>query len=642
MKLRPYQIEAVEALRNNKKGIIAAATGSGKTTMMAASIHEKSHRGKVLVLVHLQHLVIQTAERITNETGLRVGQYFERQNDSYQDFDVLVATWQSLNKLTATDAISKTAFYSINVDEAHHVSGKYFDTVTYFNSEFLHGYTATPYGPGEEILFEVFGDVIYSIDIFELIEKGYLSKFDMKVYRSAVKKLNPELNSEYHQRKDEYIRETERQLRKENRTPKFVHFFKNNKHINEFHEAALKSRTGVYTSMTYKRARDKLLKKFNNESECLNHLYSIRMLDEGVDIPIINGLVFHEHAGNFRTFTQRLGRGLRVYNNAEHITYINQFVDYDDEDTISSLASFQRETETAMNLRKGKEEDYIDYVKIELDKDTYSFLEEYKKRAAEKAEKERISIAYCGRCGRNFFTRKRNLDMLRKGDELLCNSCQPGGGVESTCSTCGEKVVVKQAKYRLYADSNSKIFCSTHSRSKNKSITIKCDYCGEDFEMLKSAYQIKVKNGQKNFYCSSECHRLKSIKKVNCSVCGKEFEMKCGEYNKKIKRGDKFYCIEHKICYKNRTRKSEKVVLIKTLSCVVCGKEEPIKKRTFEMYQKKQTTFLCQEHKYHRQGSIVRCYNCGEEMEVSNVKFNEYHRKGLNFHCPDCKGVIGR
>ena len=229
--LRAYQEEAVEALRNNNTGIVAAATGSGKTTMMASSILEKAAHGKVLVLVHLQHLVIQTAERIAAETGLSVGQYYERCNDSYEDYDVLVATWQSLYKLTSKGSIPADAFYSINVDEAHHVSGKYLDTVTYFESVFLHGYTATPYGPGEEILFDVFGNVIYSIDIFELIEQGYLSKFDMKVYRSAVKKLNPELNGEYHQSKDEYIKETERLLKKEKRTPKIVHFYKNNKHM---------------------------------------------------------------------------------------------------------------------------------------------------------------------------------------------------------------------------------------------------------------------------------------------------------------------------------------------------------------------------------------------------------------------------
>ena len=81
-KLRDYQIDAVQAIMANNSGIISVATGGGKTTIMASAITQLN-ANKQVVFVHKQDLVKQTAKRLSNETNLVVGQYYENQKDDF-------------------------------------------------------------------------------------------------------------------------------------------------------------------------------------------------------------------------------------------------------------------------------------------------------------------------------------------------------------------------------------------------------------------------------------------------------------------------------------------------------------------------------------------------------------------------------
>ena len=156
IKLRDYQLEVIKKLKTNKIGIVSAATGSGKTVMMGESIrfeHQINPTGKTLILVHLIDLVKQTAENIKKQTKLKVGQYYGELKEDVNGNDVTVACYKSMKNAIDNNMVDKNHFYSIKVDECHHVkSPDYQEVVKYFSSEILHGFTATPYGYGEDLI----------------------------------------------------------------------------------------------------------------------------------------------------------------------------------------------------------------------------------------------------------------------------------------------------------------------------------------------------------------------------------------------------------------------------------------------------------------------------------------------------------
>jgi len=314
VKLRKYQQDAVKAIANNPVGIISAATGSGKTTIMAAAIQKQ--QGSALVLVHTRALVNQTVNRLKAETTNRSVGAFYGEDKSGLGHEILVATWQSMIRLNG-----KLQFDHIHVDECHNARGhQYGKLVKSISSLTLHGYTATLHGPGEDAVKAIFGEVIYEIGLFDLIQMGYLSKMKVLV------NVGPIGAKKYNENKFEIIRETT----KNNGTiQKALHFYSQNKRFNEVSKWNLLPRNSYY-AVPGNVGRDKreiVFEAFRREDSRLNHLLANRVLNEGIDLPITNTLIFHECVGDFRTVSQRFGRGLRVYDgNDTDITIIMLFV----------------------------------------------------------------------------------------------------------------------------------------------------------------------------------------------------------------------------------------------------------------------------------------------------------------------------
>jgi superfamily II DNA or RNA helicase len=92
--LRPYQVDAVNSALNATTGFVEAATGSGKTWMVAglASVLNAEEK-RVIVIVPSSDLVSQTAA--TFRLGqLDVGIYSGDKKDVHHM--TVVATWQAL------------------------------------------------------------------------------------------------------------------------------------------------------------------------------------------------------------------------------------------------------------------------------------------------------------------------------------------------------------------------------------------------------------------------------------------------------------------------------------------------------------------------------------------------------------------
>lgn len=177
--LRPYQVEAVNIALETGSGFILAATGAGKTWMIAAICDVMEQNGlRTLVIVPSSDLVEQTTA--TLKFGpIDVGVYSGAKKDL--DHWTVVATWQALqNNPTVVET-----FDALIVDEAHGASAKTIGEL--INNHGRHcayrfGFTGTFPKPkiDQKSLKGAIGDILYEISAADLIRMGYLAQLEIE------------------------------------------------------------------------------------------------------------------------------------------------------------------------------------------------------------------------------------------------------------------------------------------------------------------------------------------------------------------------------------------------------------------------------------------------------------------------------
>ena len=360
---RGVQIEALYELDKSRKdgatkGIVHAATGIGKTYL--AAFDSVSYE-KVLFVAHREEILRQAAEAFHNV----------RPNDSYgfftgdrKDVDVklLFASVASLGR----DEVLKSYFTSdsfdyVVMDECHHsTANQYRRILSFFEPKYLLGLTATPERMDGKSVYELYDfEVPYEITLKEAVNRGVLVPFhyygimDETVDYSALKFVKghyeeKELNAAYleNEKRDQFI---------------FGYFQKYHpKHALGFccsrlhaeHMAKFFSEAGVAARAVYSRGRggiagnvgkeeskgkeetegvaeiesywidrEDAVKKL--ESGELNVLFSVDMFNEGVDIPLVDLVMFLRPTESPIVFLQQLGRGLRKAPGKEYLTVLD-------------------------------------------------------------------------------------------------------------------------------------------------------------------------------------------------------------------------------------------------------------------------------------------------------------------------------
>lgn len=137
--LRPYQIEALEAIETAgvQRAAVVLPTGMGKTVIFAELIARRvaaSHRP--LVLVHRDELAKQAAEKIhALAPHLSIGIVKAERDQHGSEFDVVIASVQTLGRASRRARIPHERFDTIIVDECHHATApSYVDIMTHFGA----------------------------------------------------------------------------------------------------------------------------------------------------------------------------------------------------------------------------------------------------------------------------------------------------------------------------------------------------------------------------------------------------------------------------------------------------------------------------------------------------------------------------
>lgn len=200
-RLRSYQQQWKEAVRKDRDDgysrlLISASGGLGKTSFFAALAKEEweMKNGRTLVLENRDKLVRQTADRIRNETGLDVD--IEMAGSHASPYAVVVvASVQSLARLSRLTGFSSNHFSLIVPDEAHYsLSDSFQRVISYFHygaesivegwvkpkdgtyTPIAHviGTTATPYIGERRNLGELYQRTSVNYSYPKAVEEGWL------------------------------------------------------------------------------------------------------------------------------------------------------------------------------------------------------------------------------------------------------------------------------------------------------------------------------------------------------------------------------------------------------------------------------------------------------------------------------------
>ena len=179
MILRPYQQKLLAdtgaALRQNRKVVVQAPTGSGKTVIMSEMVHRFMDRDmRVLILVprrELAHQVAGTLERFGRYIGvIMAGEERLKGMQTYvASFDTLHArcVQRDIHPLPTADVVI--------VDEAHLALAKTRqDIITAYPHARIIGFTATPARSDGKGLGRMFDELVMGPSVRELVEVGAL------------------------------------------------------------------------------------------------------------------------------------------------------------------------------------------------------------------------------------------------------------------------------------------------------------------------------------------------------------------------------------------------------------------------------------------------------------------------------------
>lgn len=339
LKLRDYQDEAIAALASDlartNRALLVLATGLGKTVVGGEIIgrYVRNHPEQdVLVVAHTKELVNQLERALWRHLPKSVATQVLTSDDPAP----------SLAGLTcATVASALTAILRgwqpglVMVDETHHVGeeGTFDRLLTELYEAQQFGVTATPWRGDAYDIEHRFGPASYKLGIEEGMRRGYLAAVDYRLYvdnidwdvvREAsehsysIKELNSRL---FLPQRDEAVVDALKDAWHSTPSPRAIVFCQTIPHCERMQDLlravpGWSAASAVHNDLPMRVRQQRLL---DFRSGRVPILTAVDILNEGVDVPDVNILVFARVTHSRRIFVQQLGRGLRLRDGKEKV-----------------------------------------------------------------------------------------------------------------------------------------------------------------------------------------------------------------------------------------------------------------------------------------------------------------------------------
>ena len=327
---------------NQNKALLISATGTGKTYASAFAMREMNYK-RVLFLVHRNQLALQARqsyEKVFGKTktmGL-VG-------NGYRDYDsdYVFATRDTLSRDEHLYHYKPNDFNCIILDEAHHSAAQSYQKImNYFKPELWLGMTATPdkreYGE-EKNIYEIFDyQIAYEIRLQQAMEEDLLCPFHYYGI-SDLKMISDDQSIDFNQLVSEervkHIIEQANYYGYSGNRVKGLIFCRNIKEADElskkFNECGYStlSLNGSHSESQRKEAFERLAMDCeSNGLKPLDYIFSVEILNEGVDIVEVNQVIMLRPTQSPIVFIQQLGRGLRKAKGKEYVVILDFIGNY--------------------------------------------------------------------------------------------------------------------------------------------------------------------------------------------------------------------------------------------------------------------------------------------------------------------------
>ena len=328
-KLRDYQIDAIDIIKNNKNSIISLPTGTGKNSIIIYSFKKDK---KYLILVPRIILMEQLEKEIIKRKSIYDGK-IQCIGNGENNFDseklITICIFNSVHIIENYCNI----FEKIFIDEAHHINkpeiychDEEYENLNESNNESIDEESESYYESDDE------NDELHNIKNYTVIIKS-LKKYNNNIYLSATidkedgfayysKDIREMINLNY---LCDYIIKVP--IFNNDPTNKNVceYLIKNyqniiiycnscdeGKKINTLMNELLNGCCNYIDCITKKNKRNKIINEF--KSGKIPFLVNVRILVEGFDAPICKGVCFLHLPKNKTTLIQIIGRCLRLHN----------------------------------------------------------------------------------------------------------------------------------------------------------------------------------------------------------------------------------------------------------------------------------------------------------------------------------------
>ncbi len=360
-----------------KRALLISATGTGKTYASAFAMRELGYK-RVLFLVHRGQLARQTKKSYEKVFSRSVSMGLVGAGYHDYDADYVFATVQTLNRDEHLMQYAKDTFDCIVLDEAHHVPADTYQKIMgHFTPKLWLGMTATPDKRDDNIegrnVYELFNyQIAYEIRLQKAMEENLLCPFhyfgitdlaiigddesdcrDFSMLTSDERVKHIISQADYYGYSGDKvkglifcsnIKETEEL------SAKF------NKIINP--SSGRLYRTIALNGSASEQERQDAFERLamneedtGNNKEPLDYIFSVEILNEGVDIVEVNQVIMLRPTQSPIVFIQQLGRGLRKAPEKEYVVILDFIGNYDNNFMIPIALSGDR-TYNKDNIRR--------------------------------------------------------------------------------------------------------------------------------------------------------------------------------------------------------------------------------------------------------------------------------------------------
>lgn len=358
------------------RALLISATGTGKTYASAFAMRELGFK-RVLFLVHRGQLARQTKKSYEKVFAKSISMGLVGAGYHEYDADYVFATVQTLNRDEHLLQFDKDTFDCIVLDEAHHVTADTYQKIMkHFSPKLWLGMTATPDKRDDNVagrnVYELFNyQIAYEIRLQQAMEENLLCPFHYFGITDLSIVGDDKDNRDFSMlTSDERVKHIIQQANYYGYSGEKVKGLIFCSSIKETQELSYKFNnivnpdTGEYFrtialngDANEQERQDVFERLAMNESEAnvhkqpLDYIFSVEILNEGVDIVEVNQVIMLRPTQSPIVFIQQLGRGLRKADGKEYVVILDFIGNYNNNFMIPIALSGDR-TYNKDNIRR--------------------------------------------------------------------------------------------------------------------------------------------------------------------------------------------------------------------------------------------------------------------------------------------------